>query len=161
MPLMDLVGMPLRESLPLVSDLLLAHGLEDRIRLIASGKLINPGDAAWALAAGADFVTSARGFLFSLGCIQSMKCNKNACPTGITTHDPRLQKGLVPQAKFGRVAAYAYGLVHDVETIAHSVGVEEPRELRREHVRIVQPDGRSISSAELYQRPRKDTGISS
>ena len=95
MPLMDLVGMQVREALPRFSALRDGRGLKDRIRLIASGKLVNPGDVAWALAAGADFVTSARGFMFSLGCIQALKCNKNTCPTGITTHDPRFQKGLV------------------------------------------------------------------
>ena len=115
MPLMDLVGMPLRESLPLVSNLRRKFGLDDRIRLIASGKMINPGDVAWALAAGADFVTSARGFMFSLGCIQAMKCNKNTCPTGITTHDARFQKGLVVEDKFEKVARYAKNITKEVE----------------------------------------------
>ncbi|MEL6478366.1 MAG: FMN-binding glutamate synthase family protein, partial [Pseudomonadota bacterium] len=81
MPLMDNVGLTVRESLPLVSDILHRHGLRERIRLIASGKLVNPTDVAWALATGADFVVSARGFMFSLGCIQALKCNKNTCPT--------------------------------------------------------------------------------
>lgn len=141
MPLMDLVGMSIRESLLMVSDLRDTAGLKDRIRLIASGKLVTPGDVAWALAAGADFVTSARGFMFSLGCIQAMKCNKNTCPTGITTHDPRFQKGLVVENKRHRVANYAKGIIREVEIIAHSVGVTEPRLLRRRHVRLVQADG--------------------
>ena len=153
MPLMDLVGLPIRESLPMVSDLLFELGLRDRIRLIASGKLINPGDVAWAIAAGADFVTNARGFMFSLGCIQALKCNKNTCPTGITTHDPRFQKGLVPSDKFEKVARYAKGIVKEVETLAHSVGVKEPREIRRKHVRIVQGNGMSVPMNELYPRP--------
>ena len=153
MPLMDLVGLPLRESLPRVSDLLYERGLRDRVRLIASGKLLNPSDVAWALAVGADFVASARGFMFSLGCIQALKCNKNTCPTGITTHDPRFQKGLVPTVKFKKVAAYANNLVHEVEMLAHSVGVTEPRQMRRHHVRIVQASGRSISMAKLHPRP--------
>jgi len=144
MPLIDLVGMPIREALPLVCDLRDAAGLHDRIRLIASGKMVNPGDVAWALCAGADFVTSARGFMFSLGCIQALRCNRNTCPTGITTHDPRFQKGLVPEDKFKNVAAYADNIVHEVETIAHSVGVAEPRLMRRRHVRMVQGDGRSV-----------------
>ncbi|WP_282092167.1 FMN-binding glutamate synthase family protein [Epibacterium ulvae] len=143
MPLMDLVGMSVREGLPLVCDLRDEYGFKDRIRLIASGKLVNPGDVAWALAAGADFVTSARGFMFSLGCIQALKCNKNTCPTGITTHDPRFQKGLVISEKYKRVSAYATSIVQEVETIAHSVGVSEPREMRRRHVRIVEEGGRS------------------
>ena len=152
MPLMDLVGMSIREALPMVSNLRDSVGLHDRIRLVASGKLVNPGDIAWAMAAGADFVVSARGFMFALGCIQALKCNKNTCPTGITTHDPRFQKGLVVEDKFRKVARYAKGVVHEVEMIAHSVGVSEPRLMRRRHVRIVQPDGTSVPMHELFPR---------
>jgi len=150
MPLMDLMGMPIREALPRVANLRDEFGLKERIRLIAAGKLANPGDVAWALAAGADFVTTARGFMFALGCIQALKCNRNTCPTGITTHVPRLQQGLVVPQKQARVAAYAKALVHEVEMIAHSVGVSEPRQLRRRHVRLVQADGTSIPMNEIY-----------
>ena len=153
MPLMDLVGMSIREALPLVADMIQRAGMKERIRLVASGKLVNPGDVGWALAAGADFVTSARGFMFSLGCIQALKCNKNTCPTGITTHNPRFQKGLVPEDKYKKVARYARQLTEEVEIIAHSVGVREPRQMRRHHVRIVQPDGRTRSLEELYPVP--------
>ncbi|MGB0438831.1 MAG: FMN-binding glutamate synthase family protein [Paracoccaceae bacterium] len=158
MPLMDLVGMTVREALPRVADLRSQYGLSDRIRLIASGKLINPGDVAWALATGADFVTSARGFMFSLGCIQAMKCNKNTCPTGITTHDPALQRGLVVAEKDKRVANYAREIIKSVEMIAHSVGVAEPRQLRRSHVRIVQADGQSALMSTLYPHIDGPTG---
>lgn len=149
MPLIDLVGMSVREALPLVANLRDEHGFKDRIRLISSGKLVNPGDVAWALASGADFVTSARGFMFALGCIQALKCNRNTCPTGITTHDPRFQKGLVVERKYKRVARYAQEIVHEVETIAHSVGVSEPRQMRRRHMRIMQENGRSIPMNEI------------
>ncbi|SLN43963.1 Glutamate synthase [NADPH] large chain [Pseudoruegeria aquimaris] len=151
MPLMDLVGMPVREALPRITSLLNEIGLRGRIRLVASGKLVNPGDVAWAIAAGADFVTCARGFMFSLGCIQALKCNRNTCPTGITTHDPRLQKGLVVEDKFKKVANYAKGIIKDVETIAHSVGVSEPRQMRRKHVRIVQDDGTSRRMDRIFE----------
>ncbi|GLQ35780.1 FMN-binding glutamate synthase family protein [Amylibacter marinus] len=153
MPLMDLVGLPLRESLPRVSDMLYARGLRERIKLVASGKLINPGDVAWALGIGADFVVAARGFMFSLGCIQALKCNKNTCPTGITTHDTRLQKGLVARTKSEKVANYAKEMIHEVEVLAHSVGVAEPRQIRRKHIRVVQENGQSISLARMYPRP--------
>ena len=102
MSLMDFMGLPIRESLPLVVDQLVAHGLKDRIKVIASGKLITPAQVAWALCMGADFVVSARGFMFALGCIQALQCNKNTCPTGITTHDADLQKGLVVSDKCER-----------------------------------------------------------
>ena len=90
--------------------------------------------------------------MFSLGCIQALKCNKNTCPTGITTHNPRFQRGLVPQEKFAKVADYAKGISKEVEVIAHSVGVSEPREMRRHHVRIVQDNGTSIPMDQLYPR---------
>jgi glutamate synthase domain-containing protein 2 len=159
MPLMDLVGLSIKESLPIASDLLHKYALRERIRLIASGKLMVPGEVAWAVAAGADFVTSARGFMFALGCIQALKCNKNTCPTGITTHNPRFQKGLVPADKSERVALYAKNIIHEVEVIAHSVGVKEPRQILRKHVRLVQDNGRSQSMLDLYPRPETNAAI--
>ena len=150
MSLIDSVGLPIRESLPLVVDILAKHGLRDRIRVIASGKLINPVGAALALSLGADFVNSARGFMFALGCIQALQCNKNTCPTGITTHNKRLQRGLVPEDKAERVARYSKTMRKEIGIIAHSCGVPEPRKLRRFHCRVVQSNGRSIPLDELY-----------
>ncbi len=150
MSLIDCVGLPIRESLPVVVDILTRYGLKDRIRVIASGKLINPAEAAFALCAGADFVQSARGFMFALGCIQALQCNRNTCPTGITTHDPKLQRGLDPEDKAQRVKNYAEGMIKELGLIAHSCGVGEPRGLRRHHCRIVQDNGRSLPLDELY-----------
>jgi glutamate synthase domain-containing protein 2 len=150
MPLMDDVGLPLRESLPMVVDKLAEHGLRDRVKVMASGKLITPADVAWALCVGADFVTTARGFMFALGCIQALQCNRNTCPTGITTHNPKLQRGLVPEDKAVRVAHYAKNIALEVGIIAHSCGVHEPRQLRRFHARVVQPNGLSVPLDELY-----------
>lgn len=148
--LIDYMGLPLRESLPLVVDILKKHGLRERICVIASGKLINPAQIAWALCVGADFATTARGFMFSLGCIQAMQCNKNTCPTGITTHDKRLQRGLVVANKSQRVANYAQSVRAEVAVIAHACGVQEPRQLQRQHCRIVQGDGSSLALDSIY-----------
>ncbi|HHJ20250.1 MAG TPA: FMN-binding glutamate synthase family protein, partial [Gammaproteobacteria bacterium] len=145
--------LPLRESLPMLVDKLMEYQLRDRIKIIASGKLLTPGDVAWALCLGTDFCVSARGFMFSLGCIQALQCNKNTCPTGITTHDPDLQKGLVPEAKKDRVAAYAKNLVYEVGVLAHSCGVTEPRKLRRHHARIVMENSLSVRLDQLHPLP--------
>jgi glutamate synthase domain-containing protein 2 len=150
MPLIDYMGLPLKESLPMVVDVLHAHGLRERVKVIASGKLITPGSIAWALCLGADFVASARGFMFALGCIQALQCNRNTCPTGVTTHDARLQRGLVATDKAVRVASYKRSVEHSLGVIAHSCGVAEPRGLRRYHARIVMPDGRSRPLDEIY-----------
>lgn len=153
MALVDNVGLKLEESLPMLCDVLHQYGLRARIPIVASGKRINPTDVAWALCAGAAFVSTARGFMFSLGCIQAMRCNTNKCPTGVTTHNQRLQRGLDPMLKKARVANYSMNMIREVEMIAHSCGVTEPRQLRREHVRIVQPDGRSVPMDQLFPLP--------
>ncbi len=150
LPLIDNVGLTLREALPMLVDLRNEAGLKDRIRIVASGKLVTPSEVAWALCAGADFVISARGFMFALGCIQAMKCNKNTCPTGITTHDPSLQRGLDPTNKAIRVANFVEQMRKEVGVIAHSVGVTNPRGMKRYHVRLVCADGRSRPLDELY-----------
>ncbi len=155
MALIDNVGLPLKEALPMVIDKLIQNGLEDRVKVIASGKLITPADVAWAICAGADFVTSARGFMFAIGCIQSLKCNKNTCPTGVATHNKRLQKGLNPKNKAIKVKNYVEKMKESIEVIAHSCGVDEVRGLNRSHVRIVQNNGTSIPMDELYSAGEK------
>lgn len=152
-PLLDFVGLSINESLPWLIDQLLSHGLRDRIRVIASGKLLTPSRLAWALAMGADFVCNARGFMFSLGCIQAMQCHKNTCPTGITTHDKKLQKGLDITNKSHRVMHYHHNMTYDVGMIAHSCGVSDPRELTRNHVRKVTAEGVSIPMSASHPEP--------
>ncbi|MFV1982726.1 MAG: glutamate synthase-related protein, partial [Thiohalomonadales bacterium] len=151
MSLIDYMGLPLRESLPLVVDILIAHNLKDRVKVVASGKMVTPADVAWALCTGADFITSARGFMFSLGCIQALQCNKNTCPTGITTHNKKLQSGLNPILKAVRVKNYVANMVNEVGIIAHSCGVNEPRELQRFHARMVVENGKSLPLNEIYK----------
>jgi glutamate synthase domain-containing protein 2 len=123
----DLVGVLMRNG----------RGLKNRISIVVSGKLVNPCEVAWALSAGAGFITSARGFLFFLGCIQALKCKKHL---PYQNYDPRFQMGLVPDEKWEKVAVHVICIVKEVEVIAHLVGVSEFRKVRRDHVRIVQTD---------------------
>ncbi|MBI1422803.1 MAG: FMN-binding glutamate synthase family protein [Gammaproteobacteria bacterium] len=152
--LADHVGLSLSESLPMVVNTLTEYDLRDQIRVIASGKLVTSGHVAWALCVGADFAVTARGFMFALGCIQSLQCHKDTCPTGITTHNPRLQKGLVVEDKAERVASYAHWVNHEINELAHSCGLSNAREFQREHLRIVQKPGYSMPLSELYPEIR-------
>ncbi len=151
--LMDHMALPIAEALPRVVDALIESGLRQRVRVIAAGKLITSARAAWALCMGADFVNTARGFMFSLGCIQALRCHQNSCPTGVATHDRRLQRGLVVEEKYLRVAQYAIGMNKEIDMIAHSCGCRQARELRREHVRVVQSTGQSVALNVLYPYP--------
>ncbi|MEO1135717.1 MAG: FMN-binding glutamate synthase family protein [Pseudomonadota bacterium] len=154
MSLMDNVGLPLKQALPMLTDILERRGLRDRIRIIASGKLVTPAEVAWAYCAGADVVNTARGFMFSIGCIQALRCHTNKCPTGVTTHKKSLQGGLDPKVKSKRVAHYVEKMRKDVGMIAHSCGAAHARNLKRFHVRIQQEDGTSVPLDELLARRR-------
>jgi glutamate synthase domain-containing protein 2 len=151
--LADHMGLSIEEALPRVVDALTETGLKQRVRVVASGKLVTSARAAWALCVGADFVNTARGFMFSLGCIQALRCHQNTCPTGVTTHNKRLQRALVVEEKYLRVANYAMNMNKEIDMIAHSCGVRHARELRREHVRIVQASGQSVALNMLYPYP--------
>lgn len=157
--LADHVGLPVTESLPLVVDVITEYGLRDRIKIVASGKLVHSAKVAWALCAGADFVVSARGFMFSLGCVQSMQCHKDTCPTGITTHSKYRQRGLVVADKAERVKQYAHWMNYEVNALAHSCGLGNAREFKREHVRLVQSPGVSIPLDVLYPYRAETKGV--
>ena len=151
--LADHMALSIDEALPRAVDALLEAGLRERIRIIAAGKLITSARATWALAMGADFVNTARGFMFALGCIQALRCHSNTCPTGVTSHNPRLQRGLVVEDKAERVANYCRNMNKEIDMIAHSCGLLHARDFRREHVRIVQGKGQSVALNVLYPYP--------
>lgn len=157
MSLIDNMGLPIKESLPLVINKLIEHQLRERIKVCASGKLITPSEVTWAYCSGADFVNSARGFMFALGCIQALQCNKNTCPTGVTSHNKRLQFGLNPKDKAERVMQYAQNMHKEVNMLAHACGVAEPRLLQRKHARIVQENGTSVSMLHIHPEPDLQT----
>jgi len=151
--LADHMALSIDEALPRVVDALIETGLRSRVRVVASGKIVTSARAAWALCTGADFVNTARGFMFSLGCIHALRCHQITCPTGVTTHNKRLQRALVVEEKYLRVASYANNMNREIDMIAHSCGVRHARELRREHVRIVQASGQSVALNMLYPYP--------
>jgi glutamate synthase domain-containing protein 2 len=153
--LFDHMSLPIAEALPRVVDALLQSGLKNRVRVIAAGKLVTSARAAWALCAGADFINTARGFMFSLGCIQAMRCHTNTCPTGVTTHNRYLQRGLVVEEKYLRVANYAVNMNKEIDMIAYSCGLHHARQLKREHVRIVETAGKSVALNILYPYPEE------
>ncbi len=157
--LMDHMALPIAEALPRVVDSLLQSDLKGRIRVIAAGKLVTSARAAWALCVGADFVNTARGFMFALGCIQALRCHTNTCPAGVTTHNKRLQRGLAVDEKYLRVAHYCQNMNKEIDMIAHSCGCRHARELKREHVRIVQSANQSIALNMLYPYPAVGTRV--
>jgi glutamate synthase domain-containing protein 2 len=128
------IGMPLRDGLSFVTDCLIGFDLREEIRVIAAGKILSAFHLARTLALGADLCNSARGMMLALGCVQSLACNTNRCPTGITTQDPALVRGLDVEDKSARVARYHEETVDALRDITSSAGLRHPSELNRSHV---------------------------
>ncbi|WP_067928998.1 FMN-binding glutamate synthase family protein [Alicyclobacillus shizuokensis] len=143
--LADTVGLPIKSALPLVDAALVRHGVRDRVRLIASGKLFSPDRVAVALAMGADLVNIARGFMITVGCIQALKCHANICPVGVATTNPALEKALVVDEKKYRVANYVITMREGLFRLAAAAGLDSPVQFTRSHV-VYQHAGGRVSS---------------
>ena len=128
------VGMPLREALAFVCDVLVGFDLKRHIRVIASGKVFTGFHIVKNLALGADICNSARGMMVALGCVQSLVCNTNKCPTGIATQNPALSRGLDVEDKGSRVARFHQGTVKAAMEIIASAGLHHTSELNRSHI---------------------------
>ncbi|WP_412971658.1 FMN-binding glutamate synthase family protein [Glaciecola sp. MF2-115] len=128
------IGSPLIEALAFVDDCLTGFGLREDIKIIASGKIISGFHLVKNLALGADICNSARGMMLALGCVQSLSCNTNECPTGVATQDPALSAGLIPANKAVRVHQFHEKTVHATVDIISSAGLEAPHNLNRTHI---------------------------
>ena len=130
----DHLGMPLREGLLLMRNALVGANLRSEIRLAAGGKIVSGFSMAANLALGADWCNAARAFMFALGCVQSMRCHTNRCPTGVTTNDPVLQRGLVVALKAQRVAGFQHHTVEALAELVAAAGLLHPQDLMPRHI---------------------------
>ena len=141
--LSDRVGMPLREGLILARNALVGTNLKDKVRLAASGKVNSGAAIAMNAALGADWCNAARSFMFSLGCVQSMRCHTDTCPTGVATQSPARQRALVVPEKAERVARFQRATLDALHDIVVAAGLNSPDEFT--------PDGlrQRINAAEM------------
>ena len=129
----DHMGMPLKEGLRLVHNTLVGIGMREHVKLGASGKIINSFDIARALALGADWCNSARGFMFALGCVQAQTCHTGNCPTGVTTQDPQRQLALVVPSKAERVKNFHRHTLVSLQELLQAAGLHAPHEVNAHH----------------------------
>src|SRR5881227_4299496 len=130
---MDHLGMPMREGVNFVHNALIGINARGRIRIGAAGKIATAFDMARAMAIGADWCNSARGFMFALGCIQSLSCHTDRCPTGVTTQDPSRARALYVPLKIDRVHNYHLATLHSLTELIAAAGLEHPQQLRPIH----------------------------
>lgn len=128
------VGMPMLEGLSFVHNTLRGAGIRDRVRIGAAGKVISAFDIARALALGADWCNSARGFMFSIGCVQAQSCHTNKCPVGIATQDPRRQRAIDVGDKSDRVARFHRNTLHTLGELAGAAVLHRPSDFMPYHL---------------------------
>ncbi len=139
----DHIGTPMREGLLFVHNSLVGAGLRDKVKIGAAGRIISAFDIARALALGADWVNAARGYMFALGCIQSLSCHNNSCPSGVATQDAGRQRALVVKDKAERVRAYHDRNLHVLAELLAAAGLDHPAKIRPQHL------ARRISPTEI------------
>ena len=128
------MGMPMREGVILVNNAIVGCGLKDAIKIGAAGKVYSAAGLAMNAAVGADWSNAARAFMFSLGCVQSLRCHIGTCPTGVATHDPMRQRGLVIEDKAKRVHEFHRQTVASLTEIVAAMGLEHPSQIRPHHL---------------------------
>jgi glutamate synthase domain-containing protein 2 len=147
---MDHLGTPMREGVNFVHNALIGINARDRIRVGASGKIATAFDIARAMALGADWCNSARGFMFALGCIQSLSCHTDRCPTGVTTQDPSRNRALVVPHKTERVYNYHHATLHALAELIAAAGLDHPQDVRPIHFSQRVSSTEVKSFAQLY-----------
>lgn len=154
--LSDYMGTPLREGLLFVHNTLVGAGLRDQIKLGASGKIISAFDIASIFALGADWINSARGFMFAVGCIQAQSCHTNQCPVGVATQDPDRQKALHVPTKAERVFQFHKNTLHALSELLAAAGLQHPSEIKAHHLAQRINDREIKNYAQLHFFLKKD-----
>jgi glutamate synthase domain-containing protein 2 len=147
---MDHLGMPMREGLSFVHNALIGVGMRERVRIGAAGKIATAFDIARAMALGADWCNAACAFMFSLGCIQSLSCHTDRCPTGVSTQDLTRSRALVVPDKLERVYNFHRATLHALAELTAAAGLDHPNEFRPVHFCRRVSASEVLTFADLY-----------
>jgi glutamate synthase domain-containing protein 2 len=153
----DHVSLPFRVAFPRVYRCFLEQGMADRVAWIASAKLGFPDRAIVAICLGADMINVARESMLAIGCIQAQKCHTGDCPAGVTTHNPSLQRGLIPAVQAQRFARYIQTFRNELHALTHACGYQHPSQFTADDVEISAGPARFTTLRELegYTPARK------
>jgi len=146
------IGMPLIEGLTFADNTLRGAGLRGRIRLGAGGKIVTAFHILRAMALGADWCNSARGFMFAIGCIQAQACHTNRCPVGVATQDPLRARALDVDDKAARVARFHRNTMKAVAEMVGAAGLDHAAEVLPRHFMVRHKDARTLNGEEAFPR---------
>lgn len=144
------IGMPLIEGLTFAHNTLRGAGLRDRLKIGASGKVVTSFDIAKVLALGADWANSARGFMFSVGCIQAQACHTNHCPVGVATQDPSRARALNVTDKSERVYRFHNNTMKALAEMTGAAGLSHPIDFLPHHLLMRESDHEMVTAEDVY-----------
>lgn len=146
----DHVALPFRAAFKHVYLALADQDMQDNVVLVGSGKLGFPERALLAFGLGCDMVAVAREALLSIGCIQAQRCETGHCPTGVTTHNKWLVRGLDPGSKGVRLANYLVTLRKEISRLCLAAGVIHPAQITLDHFEIMDSPYSSKNAREIF-----------
>ncbi len=120
-------GLPWEVGLADVHQTLVTEGLRERVIVRVDGGLRHGEDVVKAACLGADQFGFGKLILIAEGCIMARVCQKNTCPRGIATHDPKFKAKYRGSAD-DVVALFDY-LAHDVRRWLARLGVSRFEQL--------------------------------
>ncbi|WP_334130465.1 FMN-binding glutamate synthase family protein [Sneathiella sp.] len=145
------LGVPLNEALIFVHNCLVGIGHRSDIRIIASGKVVSGFDMLEKIALGADMCNVARPMMFAVGCIQSLRCHNNTCPTGVATQDPVRARAINVAYRQQHVTNYHAATVESFRELVGALGLERPEEVGPQHIFQRLADQSEKTTAEINE----------
>ncbi|MGV6860236.1 MAG: FMN-binding glutamate synthase family protein [Putridiphycobacter sp.] len=143
------MGLPLYVGLTMVVELLKKYNIREHIKINATGKIFTGFGMIKAIAFGADYCSTARAMMLSIGCIHAQVCNTNTCPAGVATQNPKLMKGLVVEDKYLRAYNFHKNTVHSFLELMAATGAKHPSEIKRSSVMRMAEDGDVLTYDEI------------
>ncbi len=159
--MMERVGLNIRDSVYLADKVLQEFGVREKVRIVASGKILTPDDIIVILSLGADFIQIARGFMMSAGCIRARYCSGTTghdCPVGLATQnkDKRKKYFVYKQAK--KVRNYHNNLLKSVKGMLAIMGLKNVNQLNKHRILFLDKDSRVHDNIDNVFKRRLDIG---
>ena len=159
--MMERVGLNVRDSVYLVNKVLTDYGVRDKVRIVASGKILTPDDIIIVMSLGADFLQIARGFMMSAGCIRARYCSGTTgrqCPVGLATQDKSKRRKYFVFKYANYVANYHKNLLKNVKGLLAIMGLKNIKQLNKNKLLFLDKNSRVHDDIDEVFRRKLDLG---
>ena len=140
---------------------LVKNGLRSLVRLQVDGQLKTGRDVIMMALLGAEEFSFGTSVLITLGCVMMRKCNKNTCPMGVATQDPKLRAHFRGSYKY--VVNYFTFLAQEIREYLAEMGYTSLNDIVG-HTELLVPlatDNAKLATLDFTRLLHKETGDSS